>query len=84
MMKSNFASLFGCNREILLIKIYAGISKILKKVHHLLKLRASNKSINLFLANVPILYPVKTPENFWFSGVFMGYKMGTLARNGLS
>ena len=26
--------------------------------------------INLFLANVPILYPVKTPENQSFSGVF--------------
>ena len=39
--------------------------------------------INPFLANVPILYPLKTPENLWFSGVFMGHKMGTLAGNGL-
>ena len=31
---------------------------------------------NPFLANVPILYPLKTPENH-------RYKMGTLARNGL-
>ena len=23
---------------------------------------------NPFLANVPILYPLKTPENLWFSG----------------
>ena len=38
---------------------------------------------NPFLANVPILYPLKTPENQRFSGVFRGYKMGTLARNGL-
>ena len=38
---------------------------------------------NPFLANVPILYPLKTPENLWFSGVFRGYKMGTLARNRL-
>ena len=30
---------------LLLIKIYAGISKIFKKVHHLLKLQASNKEI---------------------------------------
>ena len=29
------------------------------------------------------LYPLKTPENLWFSGVFRGYKMGILARNGL-
>ena len=30
------------------------------------------------LANVPILY------HLWFSGVFRGYKMGTLAKNGLT
>ena len=36
-----------------------------------------------FLANVSILYPLKTPENLWFSGIFRGYKMGLLARNGL-
>ena len=40
--------------------------------------------VNPFLANVPILYPPKTPENQRFSGVFRGYKMGTLARNGLN
>ena len=33
-----------------------------------------------FLANIPILHPMKTPENQRFSGVFTGYKMGTLAR----
>ena len=43
-----------------------------------------NLVLNPFLANVPILYPLKPPENLWFSGVFRGYKMGTLARNGLS
>ena len=26
---------------------------------------------------------MKTPEKLWFSGVFRGYKMGKLARNGL-
>ena len=36
-----------------------------------------------FLANVPILCPLKTPENQRFSGVFRGYKMGKLARNEL-
>ena len=46
-------------------------------------------TINPFLANVPILYPppppsLKTPENQRFSGAFKGYKMGTLARNGLT
>ena len=37
--------------------------------------------INPFLANVPISYPLKTLENLWFSGVFRGYEVGTLARN---
>ena len=37
----------------------------------------SEKNVaNRFLTNVPILYP-------WFSGVFKGYKLGTLAKNGL-
>ena len=36
-----------------------------------------------FLANVSILYPLKTPENQRFSCVFRGNKMGTLDRNGL-
>ena len=39
-------------------------------------------TIEAFLANVPILYPLKTTENQRFSGVFRGCKMGTLARNG--
>ena len=39
--------------------------------------------LNPFLANVPILYPLKTPENQRFSGVFRWYKMGTLVRIGL-
>ena len=38
---------------------------------------------NPFLANVRILYPLKTLENLCFSNVFMGYKMGTLTRNEL-
>ena len=39
--------------------------------------------LKLFLASVPILYPLKKPENFWFSGVFRGYKTGILIRDGL-
>ena len=39
--------------------------------------------LNPFHANVPILYPLKTPENQRFSHVFKGYKMETLARNSL-
>ena len=37
---------------------------------------------NPFRAIVLILYPMKTPEAFWFPGVFKKYKMSTLARNG--
>ena len=40
--------------------------------------------INPFLANIPILYSQKTPENQRFSGVFRGYKMGTLTENRLN
>ena len=36
--------------------------------------------INPCLANVSILYPLKTPENLWYSGIFRGYKMEKLAR----
>ena len=39
--------------------------------------------INPFLADVPILYPLKTPEKLWFSGLFREYKRGTLVKNGL-
>ena len=38
---------------------------------------------NPFLANIPILHPLKTPESQRFSGVFRGYKMGTIAKNEL-
>ena len=38
---------------------------------------------NQFLAYIPTSYPLKTPENVWFSGVFRGYKTGTFARNEL-
>ena len=42
------------------------------------KRNVSLKCINLFLTNVPLLYPLKTLENFWFSDAFRGYKSGTL------
>ena len=41
-------------------------------------------AFKLLLANVPILYPLKTSENLWFSGVFRWCKMKTLAKNGLT
>ena len=36
--------------------------------------------INPFLANIPILHTLKTPENQSFSDVFRGYKIGTVAK----
>ena len=36
-----------------------------------------------FPASVPILNPLKTPDNQRFSWVFRKYKMGALARNKL-
>ena len=41
--------LIGCNRQLLLIKIFTGISNIFKKVRHLLKLPASSKGIKQML-----------------------------------
>ena len=38
---------------------------------------------NSFPVNFSVLYPLETPGTLCFSGVFRGYKMGTLARNGL-
>ena len=40
--------------------------------------------VNPFLANVPILYSLKTLEKEMYSGVFRRYKIGTLARNELN
>ena len=39
--------------------------------------------INLFLATVPILYPLKTQEKQRFSCVFRGYKIGTIGQKGV-
>ena len=43
-----------------------------------------DRVINLFLANVFILYTLKTPKKLLFSGILRGYKMGTFSRNGLN
>ena len=37
----------------------------------------------IILRNVPIFYPLETPEDIWFSNVFKWYKIGSLSRNGL-
>ena len=39
--------------------------------------------MNLFLASVPTLNPLKTPGNQKASDVFRGCKMRTMAQNGL-
>ena len=46
-------------------------------------IKGITRLINPFPTNVPILYPLKTPENQRLSRVFRGYKIGTLAKNGL-
>ena len=40
-------------------------------------------TFNPFSTNVPLLYLLKTSENFQFSDVFRGYRSGTLVENGL-
>ena len=45
------------------------------------KNQVSHCLLNSFLTNVPIFYPLKTQENLRLSGIFRGYKIGTLARN---
>ena len=41
------------------------------------------KIVNPFSTNAPLLYSLKTSENFQFSDVFRGYRSGTLIENGL-
>ena len=40
--------------------------------------------IKPFSASIPILYPLETPENQRFSGIYRGCKMGTVVRNRLN
>ena len=40
--------------------------------------------ISIFLANVSILYPLKTSENHRFSHVSWEHRIGTLVENGLN
>ena len=43
-----------------------------------------SKAFNPFLADVPILYPLKTPENKSVPGASRGYKTGKLTGNELN
>ena len=61
--------LIGFNRQLLSIKIYAEISNIFKKVHHLQELRASNKGIKQMLFLLFLNFPIKTVLN-WLKYAF--------------
>ena len=50
------------------------------KVLHI-SVSLKNPKINPFADNFTISNSLKTQENIWFSGVFMGYKLRTLAKN---
>ena len=45
---------------------------------------ATEPEINPFKANIAFSYPQKIPENLWFSGIFRGYRNGTLGWNWLN
>ena len=45
--------------------------------NHMQKIK---KTLHPFLPNVPLLCPLKTPKNLWFSDVFRRYKKGTLGK----
>ena len=59
----------------------SGCCRVLESTE--IKVSIGTKWFIPFVTNVPILYPLKTPENLSFSGAFRGCKMRTLARNGL-
>ena len=44
-------------------------------------MKESCNKFNLFRANVPFLYPLKSSQNQSFSDVFKGYRKGALACN---
>ena len=73
-----------CHREPPYLKVICDIDNYVLKNGAVHFFAMEKFQINPILANVPILYPLKRPENLWFSSVFREYKMGTLARNGLS
>ena len=49
---------------------------ILKQIENIkMSSQCSTSLVNPFMANVPILYPLKTPQNQKFFGVFRGFKL---------
>ena len=65
------------------ILFYSIISPVAEKLKKLITVMSVLFQRKPFLANILILYPLKTPGNIWFSCVCMRYKMRTSARNGL-
>ena len=52
-------------------------------IQNLLEYKFLGQQINSFVANVPFLCLLRTPENLWFCVVFREYKIVKLARNGI-
>ena len=42
---------------------------------HILKINLQKKLFNPFQASAPLLYPLKTSENFWLSDVLVGIEI---------
>ena len=57
-----------------------------KKSHicYVPKTQTGTSQLNTFSTNVPLLYPLKTSENLWFSDAFRRYRSGTLVENALN
>ena len=73
------------------VEIYLKVLLLYEFTLRLFFFISNSNSLNPFLANVPISYPLKSPGNQRSSAVFRGggggggvVKMGTLARNGLN
>ena len=58
------------------MKVYAR-KKHYHVVDHVIMRNTKSFIINPCITNVPDLYPLRAPGNFWFSVVFSGYTYGT-------
>ena len=56
--------------------VFYGFTPIIVKLNYVKNI---SSLFNPFFANVPILYPLKTPGIYWFSAVLRVYKVGPLA-----
>ena len=59
--------------EFLVTEQYLGFMSLASDTKHFGQYQSFKyHTINPFLANVPILYPLKTPQNLWFFWCFQG------------